>query len=216
MFPFAASMLSGPGFAPLGVSLSGTTASGSGGSGTETTGSVVATVSGGSGSVSFLWSRVSGDSSTTANSSTSSTTSWTRAGLGFDETEDSVWHCTVTDLVTAESVTTANVSVSLHRNSAPPPIIVTLSPGSQTISVPGGGTTHVGVNASYSGSVTGRVWGWSGGSLFAGGGGFDDFILITVSVANGGTTTGGFGESVSDGATGASGSGSASFTVNGF
>lgn len=216
MFPFATVALAGPGYAPMTVSLSDTSASGGGGAGTETTGTVTATPSGGSGSVTYVWSLVSGDSFTTANSPSSATTSWTRTGLAFDETESSAWHCTVTDAVTGAVVVTGSVAVSLHRNSEPAPIIVTMDPSTQTISVPGGGSTHVGVNASYSSTVTSRIWHSTGDDfVVAGGGNGDDFMIVQVSVANGATKTGGISVSVGDSG-GASGSGSASFTVNGF
>lgn len=94
------------GSATLAVSLSDDAVSGaSHGSGTATTNSVTATVTGGTGPFTYAWtlSHTDGIPNPTANSPSSATTTFTQTGLAPDDFVSSTWLLTVTD---ANGVTT--------------------------------------------------------------------------------------------------------------
>ena len=69
------------------------------GSGVVTTGSVATTASGGLSPYTYIWTRTSGDANTSANSPTSSSTTFSRTGAPTN-TYTSYWKCTVTDSLT--------------------------------------------------------------------------------------------------------------------
>lgn len=58
---------------------------------------IVVTASGGMGGYSYAWQRVSGDTQTTVNSPTSSSTAWSRSVPSYHVDYVSVWRCRVTD-----------------------------------------------------------------------------------------------------------------------
>ncbi len=72
---------------------------------------VTATPTGGSGSYSYVWQRVSGDSTVEISSPTAPSVTWARGDVLTDGIFTAVWHCVVTDTVTGATATSANVSV---------------------------------------------------------------------------------------------------------
>lgn len=74
---------------------------------------VIVTVTGGTPPYTYLWQRVSGNSSTFATSPTANTTDWIFTGGGFgNPIKNSVWRCQVTDAAST-TIYTANVSVTI-------------------------------------------------------------------------------------------------------
>ena len=67
------------------------------GAGTATTPAITATSLSGVGPFTYLWEYVSGDTTTVANSSTSATTTFSRAGTAISGPFQAVWNCRVTD-----------------------------------------------------------------------------------------------------------------------
>ena len=74
------------------------------------------TAVGGSGSRTFSWARISGDSRITADSPSSASTTFTRTGFAAGESAAAVFRCTVTDTVTS-AVATDDITVTLERPS---------------------------------------------------------------------------------------------------
>jgi hypothetical protein len=81
--------------------------------GTATSSSSTATPSGAGGSVTYLWQYVSGDAAIAANTSTSSTTTWSVTVNGANPSRTAVWRCKVTDSVYGITYTN-NVTVTLE------------------------------------------------------------------------------------------------------
>jgi hypothetical protein len=75
--------------------------------------SVTVTASGGTPAYTYAWTRLSGATTITANSSTSATTSFNCTGLVAGEINEAVFRCTVTDSVSATD--TVDVSVKFER-----------------------------------------------------------------------------------------------------
>lgn len=85
---------------------SGTNASGPSGS----TAPVTATASGGSGTITYAWTRVSGDTGTAISSTTASSVTFSRSNCSDMVDYISVWRCTVSD---GTSSAYADVTVTL-------------------------------------------------------------------------------------------------------
>lgn len=94
------------------VNLSGTSATGSGAApGAAVSNTITGTASGGTPGYTYLWSRLSGDTSTSATNSTGATTTFLHSG-GSPGVFSSTWKLTVTDSLGAH-VDSATVNVSL-------------------------------------------------------------------------------------------------------
>ena len=82
------------------------------GSGTCTSDAATITASGGSGSFTYAWSRVSGDSSTSATSPTAAASTFHRTGSPTNN-YSSVWRCRVTDTVSSLYTDSEDVTCEL-------------------------------------------------------------------------------------------------------
>lgn len=80
---------------------------------TATSTSTTCTVTGSAGSLTYNWNRVSGDATTVANSSGSSSTTFSASVNAVNNLRSSVWRCTVTDSVLGV-VQSNNVNVTLE------------------------------------------------------------------------------------------------------
>lgn len=83
-------------------------------SGTVVSGSIVASWSGNVGTVSLLWSRVSGDSGVACSNTTNSSPTWSASVGPGNPSRVAVWRCQATDSV--GSVYTNNVTITLEYN----------------------------------------------------------------------------------------------------
>jgi hypothetical protein len=101
----------------LAVSLNRTSVSGSASTSSVSTNSVSATGSGGDSPYTYLWERVSGDSSITASTASSRTTSFSRTGCIAGTSYSATWHCIVTDDA-GDVVYSDNVSITITRTSS--------------------------------------------------------------------------------------------------
>jgi hypothetical protein len=101
-----------PSATPLAVSLNRSSVSGSSTASSITTNSVTATGSGGTSPYTYVWSKVSGDSSISATSSASRTTSFTRTGCVGGTAYSGTWRCKVTDSA-GTIVYSSNVSITI-------------------------------------------------------------------------------------------------------
>jgi fibronectin type 3 domain-containing protein len=101
---------------PLGATISATTWDyiAQVGQPTSISPSVVVTATGGAGGYTYAWQRVSGDTETTVNNATSSTTGWFRTIPSFHIYYRSVWRCEVKDSA-GTVVYTSNVTVSFIK-----------------------------------------------------------------------------------------------------
>lgn len=86
------------------------------GPGTAITNACTITVSGGSGSYSYAWSRTSGDATIAISSATAATVSWSHT-FGVPAVLDAFWQCVVTDSGTGQGVTIPNIQAELERSS---------------------------------------------------------------------------------------------------
>lgn len=82
-------------------------------SASDNSASATVTASGGTAPYTYAWTRISGATEITANSTTAATTSFNCTGLAAGEVNNAVFRCTVTDSVSATA--TADVSVQFTR-----------------------------------------------------------------------------------------------------
>lgn len=158
-------MLMGTAYAVLTVGLSASTVAGSSTSSTVTSGSVMATKSGGSGQVATTWAYVSGHASIVPATPNSAATSFQATGMGAGESRSATWRATVRDLITGETLPTGNVTINLRCEfpalsvSGPANVdAVLVSSGTVTVS----GSTSV----SASGGVPPYNYTWNAGGDF--------------------------------------------------
>lgn len=117
----AGAMLLGHGFAPMVVSASPASVSGSDSGSTVTTNATTALVTGGSGAATrtHSWSLVSGSGSITATSPSSATTNFSASGLSPGGSLSAVFKDTITDTVTGQVIDTNTVNVYVERSTPP-------------------------------------------------------------------------------------------------
>lgn len=138
-----------------------TSISGSAASSSITTGSVTASLVGGTGTT-FSWARQSGSTAISANSASAATTTFSATGVATNSTVSAVFRCTI------NSTYTIDVTVSCTNST--PALSISASPTSVSKTGSGTSLTTASVTATASGGAGGNSFAWtkvSGGTITA-------------------------------------------------
>lgn len=153
-------------YAALGGSASPTSVAGEGTGTSITSNASLVTATGGSGTYTYQWNKVSGGT-VTAVSATSASSTFRGASMALGETRTAVFKCVITDSVTGSTFTTGNVSISVKRyatlTATTAPTTVSGSSTTATITSNSSTATAGGGSGSYSYAWT-KV---SGGAITA-------------------------------------------------